>query len=275
MFHRRQKYTRNHPWSLNSIEIPLFEAMKPEAKTRSFPPPVDPLSISRLFHQRALLKRATRVLYVCFSFPVEKSLIIGHGNAKWADQRDISLSSVYNTLAHSTNPFILPPPVENYLFYEDGRHISLDKKKRGKKKRRKKPRGLIKWRQQYSPSVSPGIFYHWGHRNSHNQRLLSRVNSELPPLASIFFRHIPLTVYPTLLHSLLFLPGVNSKKNSTQRCLKFRYVSCSRSLIFRHVSRVFTRRVLCRIEASVFVQHGCIVIFMRLDNGGSSERKEL
>lgn len=152
-----------------------------------------------------LLKRATRVLYVCFSFPVEKSLIIGHGNAKWADQRDdISLSSVYNTLAHSTNPFILPPPVENYLFYEDGRHISLDKKKRRgkrkKKKRRKKPRGLIKWRQQYSPSVSPGIFYHWGHRNSHNQRLLSRVNSELPPLASIFFRHIPLTVYPTLLH---------------------------------------------------------------------------
>lgn len=86
-----------------------------------------------------LLKRATRVLYVCFSFPVEKSLIIGHGNAKWADQRDdISLSSVYNTLAHSTNPFILPPPVENYLFYEDGRHISLDKKKRRGKRKKKK-----------------------------------------------------------------------------------------------------------------------------------------
>lgn len=158
MLHRRQKYTRNHPWSLNSIEIPLFEAMKPEAKTRSFPPPVDPLSISRLFHQRALLKRATRVLYVCFSFPVEKSLIIGHGNAKWADQRDISLSSVYNTLAHSTNPFILPPPVENYLFYEDGRHISLDKKKRGKKKGERNHEDSLSGANNTVPRFPPEYF---------------------------------------------------------------------------------------------------------------------
>lgn len=68
---------------------------------RSFPPPMNPLSISRLFHQRALLERATRVLYVCFSFPVEKSLIIGHGNAKWADQRDISLFFVYITPSYN------------------------------------------------------------------------------------------------------------------------------------------------------------------------------
>lgn len=157
--------------------------MKPEAK-RSFPPPMDPLSISRLFHQRALLKRATRVLYVCFSFPVEKSLIIGNGNAKWADQRDIPLSTVYITPSHnrlipSSFPFQLKTSL---FFYDDGHYIGLNKKRgRRKKKGRKKPRGLIKWRQQCSPSVSPGIFYHGGYRNSHNQRLLSRVNSKLPP----------------------------------------------------------------------------------------------
>lgn len=110
--------------------------MKPEAK-RSFPPPMDPLSISRLFHQRALLKRATRVLYVCFSFPVEKSLIIGNGNAKWADQRDIPLSTVYITPSHnrlipSSFPFQLKTSL---FFYDDGHYIGLNKK-RGRRKKK-------------------------------------------------------------------------------------------------------------------------------------------
>lgn len=221
---------------------------------RSFPPPMNPLSISRLFHQRALLERATRVLYVCFSFPVEKSLIIGHGNAKWAEGY-FSLLRIYNALVQSTNPFIpsFPLHLKTSFFTTTVTILVLIKKRGGKKRGRKKPRGLIKWRQQCSPSVSPGIFYHEGYRNSHNQRLLSRVNSKLPLASTILFRHIPLTVYPNFIAFAAVSSGVNSKKNSTQWYLKFRYVSCSRSLIFKiFVSRAFTRRVLYRIKGSIF-----------------------
>lgn len=189
-----------------------------------------------------------------------------------------SLLRIYNALVQSTNPFIpsFPLHLKTSFFTTTVTILVLIKKRGGKKGGRKKPRGLIKWRQQCSPSVSPGIFYHESYRNSHNQRLLSRVNSKLPLASTILFRHIPLTVYPNFIAFAAVSSGVNSKKNSTQWYLKFRYVSCSRSLIFKiFVSRAFTRRVLYRIKGSIFVQHGCIVIFMRLDNGGSSERKEL
>lgn len=101
---------------------------------RSFPPPMNPLSISRLFHQRALLERATRVLYVCFSFPVEKSLIIGHGNAKWAEGY-FSLLRIYNALVQSTNPFIpsFPLHLKTSFFTTTVTILVLIKKRGGKK----------------------------------------------------------------------------------------------------------------------------------------------
>lgn len=166
-----------------------------------------------------------------------------------------SLLRIYNALVQSTNPFIpsFPLHLKTSFFTTTVTILVLIKKRGGKKRGRKKPRGLIKWRQQCSPSVSPGIFYHEGYRNSHNQRLLSRVNSKLPLASTILFRHIPLTVYPNFIAFAAVSSGVNSKKNSTQWYLKFRYVSCSRSLIFKiFVSRAFTRRVLYRIKGSIF-----------------------
>lgn len=129
-----------------------------------------------------------------------------------------SLLRIYNALVQSTNPFIpsFPLHLKTSFFTTTVTILVLIKKRGGKKRGRKKPRGLIKWRQQCSPSVSPGIFYHEGYRNSHNQRLLSRVNSKLPLASTILFRHIPLTVYPNFIAFAAVSSGVNSKKNSTQ-----------------------------------------------------------
>lgn len=89
MLHRRQKYTRNHPWSLNSIRNSVVRGDETRGKTIVPSPRGSSLNFPVISPESVV---ETRVLYVCFSFPVEKSLIIGHGNAKWADQRDISLS---------------------------------------------------------------------------------------------------------------------------------------------------------------------------------------
>lgn len=104
-----------------------------------------PLSISRLFHQRALLKRATRVLYVCFSFPAEKSLIISHVNGKRADRSSIFLP-VYFTIAGTPLTFTASVLLaENYFFLTTSSILVLKKSRKRRKKEEREPPRLIKW----------------------------------------------------------------------------------------------------------------------------------
>lgn len=78
MLHRRQKYTRNHPWPLNSIRNSVVRGDETRGKTIVPSPRGSSLNFPVISPESVVETRATRVLYVCFSFPVEKSLIIGH-----------------------------------------------------------------------------------------------------------------------------------------------------------------------------------------------------
>lgn len=136
MLHRRQKYTRNHPWSLNSIRNSVVRGDETRGKTIVPSPGGSSLNFPVISPESVVETRATRVLYVCFSFPVEKSLIIGHGNAKWADQRDISLSFSCNRPIPSSFPL----PLKTSFFTITVTILVLIKKRgreEGKKKRGK------------------------------------------------------------------------------------------------------------------------------------------